>query len=154
MARTRRVYSAIHVWGGNENAQGTRKRDHLRGRKAHDRGGTAARHGAGPVKIASCVRTLCVPLSGHPNWEGSGFRVCGEAVASRRRLRSLTTPYARVSRSSRQRRQPCVKASRSHPHRAQAQQREPASHATTFGLTGRKLRAARAAPQQHAQQPP
>lgn len=80
-----RVYSGRILWGGNENAQGTRKRERLgqlrvagvscSRRLLGNRGAV----GAGPVKIASCVRTLVCPAE----WIGEGWRALrGETAAS------------------------------------------------------------------------
>lgn len=75
-AHTARLFG--DTWGGNENAQGTRKRDHLRGRKAHDRG--TAEPWSRPSENRELRTHLVCPVSGHPIREGSGFRVCGEAA--------------------------------------------------------------------------
>ncbi|KAG7203228.1 hypothetical protein KM043_010330 [Ampulex compressa] len=75
-AHTARLFG--DTWGGNENAQGTRKRDHLRGRKAHDRG--TAEPWSRPSENRELRTHLVYPVSGHPIREGSGLRVCGEAA--------------------------------------------------------------------------
>lgn len=108
-SRAHGAFIRRYVWGGNENAQGTRKRDHLRGRKAHDRGGTAVEPWSRPSENRELRTHLVCPSEWSP--DQGGLRV-SRLRGGRRRLRSLTTPYARVSRSSRR----LCQSTRSHPH--------------------------------------